>query len=192
MNINVTMARNTNRNNIKPMLRLIVGVMILFCLCGTIIALQSINSGQFASLYSITHCTFSFFSIGILQVVMFMGSNLNSYALFALFILFLIGFELFTFLLITFLSSFAVFCLLVFFAIFQPANFAIISIAVFIIGLLVKFRKKFCFFANSASFRYDLLSHFRLLNRRLWLEPIARYALAVGSSYYIEDWGDFK
>ena len=193
MNINITMARNTNRNNIKPMLFFVtVAMMVLLGLFGTVMALQGINSWQFASLRSGAHSTFCLLSIGISSVITFMSFNLNNSTFFALFILFLVGFEMFTFLLISFLGSLPFCCLFVLFAILQPTEFALISIAVLINVLLVKFRKWFDILAFGTSFRYDFVRHLLLLIRSKCLESIAVYTIAVDSSYYMADWGDVK
>ena len=175
-----------NRNNIKPMFfGIAFMMMILFCLRRAILTLQCVNFGHFTSSCSSTHSTFSFFSIWISQVIAFMGSDLNSLTFFALFVSFLIGFEICTFFLIAFLGSFAIFCLLIFFAIFQPTNFALIKMAIFTASIYMKVSKRIRIFAFGSSFCYDWLRHGFLLTRKLCLEPIAGYMPAVGSFYYI-------
>ena len=50
--------------------------------------------------------------------------------------------------------------------------------------VFVIFRGRFYFFAMTASFCYDCLRHGFFLIKKLCLEPVARYTLAVGSLYY--------
>ena len=68
--MDIFMTFYTNRNNIKPMLCFItVPMMILFGLIGAIVALQSIDTGQFASLGSSVHDILCFFSFGMSQIL---------------------------------------------------------------------------------------------------------------------------
>lgn len=83
------------------------------------------------------------------------------------------------------MHCFTTFCLTIFFDILQKANFAIAFVCVFFALVFVKFRQRLDLFAFGTSFRYDLLRHNQLHNSWLCLEPVAGYASAVGSPYYI-------
>lgn len=62
----IFMTRNTYRNNIKPILRGIAFMMmVLFCLFGTVMARQSIRSGQFAISNSVAYSISSFSPTGM-------------------------------------------------------------------------------------------------------------------------------
>lgn len=78
-------------------------------------------------------------------------------------------------------------CLMIFSGVFQLAYFAFILITILITGCFIKSRKVLSFFANTAGFCYGFSSHFRLLNRRFWLEPIAEPISVLGSLYFISN-----
>ncbi|HUV71688.1 MAG TPA: hypothetical protein VMW25_01630 [Clostridia bacterium] len=64
-------------------------------------------------------------------------------------------------------------------AVFFLARFTPTNKAVFIHRVFIKFSSGLDFVALGTSFRYDLLSHNRLLIRRFWLEPFVGYAPQV-------------
>lgn len=199
----------TNRNYIKPMLRCIIPMVILFCLCGAVTALQSIRFGQSTFLYSICYSMSSLtlfrmsntilFLVGFIFFAFVITFLLNS-AFFALSVALMRGFTFFG-LAVSFLNSFAFFSLTILFLssftflafrIFRATSFAIRSMTVFGCTILMKFRQRFDLLAMRTSFRYDFSSHLRFSYKRFWSEPVAIHMVAVGSSYCTADWGDFK
>jgi len=194
------MARNTNRNNIEPMFRLIVFVvMIMFCLCWAVMALQRIKPGQSADSDGGIHSICCLPMFRMLDLITFLAAFLSGFALFALLITLLLSFKLFALLktfsnnsalfalFVTFLSSFEIFGLMIsFFVLFADlisTYFATASKPIFSASIFVKFRDWFGLFASSADFGYDLLSHNRLLIRRLRSEPIAP-TIGVNGSFF--------
>ncbi len=190
------MAFYTYRNDIQPVFLCIAFmVMILFCLCRAVMTLKDIRSRQSTGSDSIIHHVFSFKIFGMMRIISICSNNPNFSAFFALSIMFSYGFAFLALdiaLLIAFISSFPLFALsiaffgfltffalLVFFVICQLASFAFISV-------FAKFRDWFNLrrIAMVTDFGYDLLSHNRLLLRRLRLEPAAGYAPALGSPYF--------
>jgi len=185
--MNFTMTFYTNRYNIKPMLRRIALVMvILLCLRGTIMALQGIGMGQFTSSNSIIYNVHGFSMIWIMSMKTLVRFTLRKFTFFAMGIMFSGNFAFFT-LPIFSLCNLIAFELLVFFLILflllTATKFADITMSIMHFWMFMKFGYAFCFFANSAGFKYDLLSHNRLINRRLRLEPVSGYIPVSGSSY---------
>ncbi len=180
------MAFFTSRYNVKPVVRGIAFVvMVILCLCGAVVAQQSVDPGQFSGSDSMSHSTFSLNSFGMGGFVFFMAlktpcltslalviSSLSSYTIFALLVKFLDGLTFF---------ALAVLPLAVAIAYSTTKPKTIFPIIVF-----VKFRECFNFVAFGACFMYSLFSHFRLLIRRFWSEPYARPVRVSGSLYCID------
>lgn len=153
----------TQRDNTKAMLRGITGVVIMLCLLSTR-AFESIRTNHFAITDSIIHSVQCFNFFRMINVISF----LILLTLFALSITFFSKFPLFGFFISTssfFASGFAFFTLFVSF--FGSFTFVCLLI-----------------FALRGSFCYDCLSHNRLLNRRLRLEPFVRPMRMSGSFYF--------
>lgn len=168
--MNFPMTFLTYRYNIKPMLLGIAFVMmILFCLCGAVMALQRIGAGQSSGFDGMVYLVRWFIPFGMLDAKTFLDNSSGGFAFFAL------GISL--------IYIFPFFALSINPLIYVLAYSAIASKAIFCRAIFVKFRKRFNLFAFPTSFCYDLLRHNRFLNKRLCLEPVARYALAVGLFY---------
>jgi len=177
------MTIKTNRNNIEPMLRFVTLVMVIVRRLFTTRTLQRIWSRQSIFFYrSIDNLT-SFNALGITNSI----CKNSRFTFFAVCIAFLASLA-FLALVIAFVRSLAFFALAVLFSTY----FTMRLIAIFATLVFRKFRKWFDFFALATSFRYDLLSHNRLLNRRLCLEPVAGHTPAVGSLYYSRPIGGVK
>lgn len=194
---NLVMTRNANRNHIEPKLRgIAVVMMILFCLCRAVMALQGIRPGQSAISDSIIHSIycpqmFRMANVKFIQIINSSFSTLFAFvvafyynlAFLALGIAFLNGFVRFA-LTVTFFGGLAFFAFSITFFRSALADFAISLMTIFGFRMFVELRDWFDFFASAASFRYDLLRHFRFSNKRLCLEPVAGHTPAVGSLYY--------
>ncbi len=140
----------------KPVLRFVTGMMVLFCRIATG-TFERIWSRHFACSNSIID---SFLSFDLLRILQFI-----------------------------FMKPFAVrflafITLVIFLRAKLVADFTVRIKPIFSSSIFTKFRNWSDLFAVRTSFRYTLLSHFRLLIRRFWLEPVAART-AVGSSYYI-------
>ena len=61
-----------NRNNVKPVFWFIAGMVVLFCLCWAIVALQSFNTRHFAPTNSMINGSFSFAGFRVLKTPLFM------------------------------------------------------------------------------------------------------------------------
>jgi len=179
------MTMDTNRNNIKPVFRRIAFmVMVVYRLVATR-TLQRIRSRQCTSTNCATNSTCSFFIniIWVLIMKTFLHSPKSRSTFIALSITFVRSLTLFTppiIFVIGFLVDFSFFTL----SIILFAGFAYSCVSIFVACMLIKFSKRFDLLASATSFRYDLLSHFRLLIRRLWLEPYAPPVGVSGSLYY--------
>ena len=189
----------TNRNNIKPMLRFITEMMMIFmCRLFAKDAQQRIGRRQLALSDGIFNETTGFYSIRMTQSICFdsfftffalcvaflcslsfFGLHMSSYFLpvkFSTFFGLQIGF------LVGFLISFIFWSFVIFFNSLICAYFAICSKSIWSSTVLIELRSDL--FANSASFGYDCLRHNRLLDRRLCLEPNAGPIPVSGSLYY--------
>ncbi len=191
------MTFNTDRYNVKPMpWGIAMPMVIILSLCGAVMALQAIGSGQFASsnglpnsfagtnfvrmtLYVASLCCFAFFCFGV-----FAGLNSSSYSTkLALRITPFCNLAFFA-LFIAFQYNFAFVCLVIVFLGFGEAYFAIVAKPILSTTVFVKFRDRLSFFAMGTSFCYDLLRHGFFLSKKSCLEPVAALT-AVGSFYYI-------
>jgi len=182
----------TNRNYIKPMLRGITFVMMILRRLMTAGALQRACLRQFASYNGNHHSAASFYSFRVILLIAFPAN----FALFALLIM-LTGTltSLFTFVgfVIIFSRCFAMFCLKILFRVLRFAQFAPISVSIFVAFVLAKFRQWLDLFAFRAAFCFNYLSHNQLLYSWLRLEPaLAGHVPAVGSLYYSKSMGDVK
>lgn len=176
------MARNTNRNYIKPMFRGVAFVMMVLRSLFATSTLQRINFRQFPFFNSFLNNLTSFTLLRMLQVISLHNLGTGYPAFFSLFMAFLSCFAFFT-LAITFVPCFSFFGL----AITVLTYFAIRRTTIFLGAILVKFRQGFDFFAFGTSFGYDLLRHNQLLNSWLCLEPYARSVRVSGSIYFKEE-----
>ena len=170
------------------MLRVItMPMMILICSCGTIVALKRIRTGKFTNRNSVIHSMYCFLMFRMKFGIMFSAAIIVSPA-FLTFPITKISFATrystffcrFKTKISPLMNSFAFFCFTIFFTFFQKTDFAIVSVSIGAIRTFVKFRKRFDFFANSAAFGYDLLSHNRFLSTilvRAGYQPHAGYRL---------------
>lgn len=184
---NLVMTRYTNRNNIKVVFWFIAFVMVVvFCLLATG-TLQSIRMGQFAASNSNNYSVSCLSAFWKTIVIFDISLSLAIFAYLALLIS-LNGnsssFSLVIFCGRLYVAFSALFSLLVCFVAPITANLALITISIFSTMVFGKFRNRFDLLASTTSFGYDLLSHFRLLNRRFWLEPYARPVRVSGSLYF--------
>jgi len=201
------------RNNIEPMFRCVAfPVMVMFCLVATG-TFQAIGSRQLTTPDGIFYSPTSFNPFWVILGI-FVAIHLPFFALIIAFsckqgfyasritgccILIFFGCSmsfLCSFAHIAFPiklpNSFAFFCLHTIFYGLLGTVLAIRLKSVFGSSILTKLRERFNFFAFGTSFRYDLLSHFRLLVRRFWLEPVAVHTTAVGSLYCTQIGGVVK
>lgn len=204
------MAFYTNRNDIQPVFLCIALMMvILFCLCRAEMAWKDIGSGQFTISNGMIHSGYRFTAFGMTRIILifvglaffaakitfltcltFCALGITSFSFFAFFTLSIaisVSFAFFA-LPIALLRSFEFFGLMVSFLILfvglMSTYFAVALKPIFCGAGFAKFRKRFDFFAFATSFRHDFSSHFRLLYRRLWLEPIAPPIGVFGSFYF--------
>lgn len=170
-----------NRKNIKIMFRFISQMMmILLRRFKTKIALERCDFRHFAGKYGIIYGLFGFvimwiffFTTGIYATEHFSSSLGTS-------IILDLG-SSFLCLCISSQIGFVVFSSMI----FWPTCFTAILIATFPVLSFIKFRNGFGLLAFTALFRYSFSSHFRLLNRRLWLEPVSGYVPVSGLFYRI-------
>ncbi len=166
------MTHSTNNNDIKKMLRSIAGMMVMFGLFATR-AFKTIGTRQFTSGNSMINGVACFPASWKTSLIIFYSMIDSCFAYFAL--------------LISLFGRFALFTLVMFSDIFSATYFTMILITTFPFGCFVKLRKQFYFLTFATFFGYGLFSHNQLLYSWLRLEPVARYALAVGSfnsNYY--------
>ncbi len=163
------MTQTTNSNYVKPRLWLItVPVMIFFCWMITVMASQSIRTGQFACFNSTINSILGSYRFRM-AITVFAGSFLmNNFA--------------FSTLRVSFSSNLAFFASLIFTGFYEVAYFAIRTIANWATVSLIKFWKQFDLFTSTTSFCYSLLRHNRFLSKRLRLEPAAAHTV-VGLLY---------
>jgi len=181
------MAFSTNWNNIKPIFRKVTPMMILLCWMVSIMTKQGIRTRKLTNSDSLIYSFDGFHLIRIAGKKTFCCFSVHSFAFLALVISLISCFALFA-LFITFycclLRCFAFFSFLIFFNIFQEANFALIMQSIFSTSILVKFRNRFDLLAFRATFCLNCLRHYFLLYRKFCLEPVAVHTTAVGSFYY--------
>ena len=202
--MNFFMTNTTHWNNIKPMLRCIaLMVMVFLCLYGAVIAFQSIKSGQFANSNSSVYNTSCSNFIGIEYVILFVRLpalfrfvipfetiSLGNFSFFCFYVfstgsfiyLFsLLGFGIF---LITLpVCLFALLSSAILFLVQGPAFFAPGLKAFFSRRLFIKIRNGFKCLALSTILGYDCCSHSCFLSKRVWLEPVGSTILPIGSLY---------
>lgn len=186
------MTMDAQRNYIEPMFRF-VALVVVVLLCGfTAGTLQRIRSGQLAFSNGFSHSCQSFCVVWMILPMFFCSFACKHFISFALLIQFVCVFTLLTFAIainrtaiccFTFFRLmvfalnftycfFAFFCLAILIVIFEMATFAVIFVTTFGTRTFVKFGNRLGFLADSAGFRYDLLSHNRLLTRRLRGTPL--------------------
>lgn len=178
------MAFSTNRNDIKPMLRLIaMPVMILLRRFRAINTEQRMNFRQFASIHSVIYNIFRFPTFRMTNT----KTLIYSFAFLSLTIALITCFTFFCFeitsnsLTIAFSAPLS---LTIFFYSFTIADLTISSMVIFPCSIFVKFRNRLDLLANGTSFRYDLFRHcFSPIKKSYCLEPVAGHVPAVGSSY---------
>lgn len=177
----------TYRQNIKPIFFSISLVMVVMLSLFTAKALKIIGPRQFTSSNGIINSHDCFHISWKLASIFINSTPTCRFAYFALHIISSVIFAFFT-LIITAsrfkTNSFALFGLTILLAIFQMAIFTLIFVATFVIKTFVEFRKRFCFFANTAGFCYDELSHLRFLSKRNRLESFVRPVRIFDSFYY--------
>lgn len=185
------MARNTNRNNIKPMLTGIsLMVMILFCLFAT---RAFINMGwlHFTQGDRVAYSAAGLTFLAVFNIISF--ATLFVFFRFQVFLAgsFLRGLTFFTLPKSFTFLSFAIFshiCKLIFlrlisFAVCFATILTMIPKTIPRVLILVKFRKVLDYFAFRASFCYGLIRHGFFLHEKLCLEPLQAQYLC-GSLYY--------
>ena len=150
-------------------------MMILFCLCGAIMALQRIWARKFAISNIMIDSSTGFMFFGIKFVIAFICSFAfftlfmtlsTKFAFFGLYVTFL-GCLIFISLPITFFHNFiffslamaflsgsALFCSAIFFGMFQITNFATILMIIFSILVFIKFWKRLDLFTRTTLFRF--------------------------------------
>ncbi len=158
----------TNRNYIKLIFECITGVMIFLGLLKAVMTLLYIRPRQFACSHSIAYSLMRLKLVRITDVITFLGIYVGCFTFIAL--------------TITFNCSTALFCISMFFLLFRTTGFAFTQSSFFHMTMNIKFRKGFCFFANTASFCYNWFRHNRFLNKRFCLEPTAAHT-AIGLFY---------
>lgn len=203
------MTRLAKRNNIEPIFRGIAFMVVVFFGCFMAVrTLKSLGMGQIA----VSDCFFnSIHSFSLLWVVLTMLACSYPCKTFAVSTLVIMLFSIFAFIAFvvvftrTTMSSFpffrfavfdfdisgyffASFCFSVSVTIIQMAAFTITFITITASWVLVKFRNRFGFLANSAGFCYDLLRHDFFLSKKLCLEPLQTQYLC-GSLHYTTSWG---
>lgn len=194
--IGFSMAFFANRNNVKPMLRRIAVPMVIFSgWMISIMALQGLRPGKFSSFDRMIYNMSGFGPIRMLFTISFGMVSSIQFAFFAVVISLSCYF---TFICLA-ISSFgfkvinsAVWSLGIVFFVLQITFYTITSISIAACRVFVKLRKRFCFFASSAGFCYDLFSHNQLLISWLRLEPVSGYIPVSGLSYYSEGRGAVK
>lgn len=193
-----------NRHNVEPILRGIsLVMMIFFCLCGAVMALQGVRPEQFTSSDSITHSLTGLMAFGMPNLITANITKTSSLAFFSLLIVFLAGLAFFASFVTTtnrfaffalevaFSANFVFLCLLVLPVEVFLACFALVLIAIFFATVFTKFREMFGLLALVATFGYDWFRHGFLLFRKLCLEPRQTQYLC-GSFYFNERKKDVK
>ena len=168
------MARNTDRNNIKPMFRLVVFPMvILFSLIGAITTSQSPCRIHFAISDGIANGITGLNLQIVFLTILFSIRDSFLFASVGLLILFLVSLAI----------CLTVFALPIFSCCYTSTRLASPRKSIFCAFILVKFNNGFSLFANRTLFCYNLLRHNRFLNKRLLLEPYAEPISVCGSLY---------
>jgi len=189
------MTFETHRNNVKPMLRFVAFVVVVFLCWIAAGTLQRIWSRQFANTNGVINSGLSFNSFGMVKVILFysslvslatfvsstmvfLGEVVSRFTFFSLPIAFG-NYYMFGALVVPFLTSLTFLTLIILFA----TDFTLSSMAILLGTVFVKLRKRFDFFAFGAAFGYDYFSHFRFLSKREWLEPNSPPIGLSGSLY---------
>ena len=208
------MTRDTQRDNIKPVLAGITGMMVMLRLF-TAGALQVVGMGQFTAFNSTLYGSLG----GIFNEVCFSVFFLSYLTSFAIAVSFACSFIFIAFL-ITFLPNFVFICLAMFFKtcfntkwiffIISPYSvptclftifclraffktlFTLIAVIIFASWTYRKIRDILYLFANKTSFCYDLLRHGFLQHRKLCLRAGRRLRPAVGSFHNTTNRGAVK
>ena len=161
----------THRNNVKPMFFLVSLMMVIF-FCGvTTRALQRAGFKQLFGSNQLFYFFSSLYPIWMLVPIFFTCSSVNIIAFFCL----VISSDFFS------MVFFAPISFAIQFFVNRTTRFAYIPMFVF---KPIKIRNGFNMIAVRTCFCYNRLRHNRFLNKRFCLEPVARYPLAVGLSYY--------
>ena len=162
----------TNRNNIKPMLRFISVVMVVFICLFTTGTLQRIRSWQSTIDNCLLYHTISFSSLWITYIIQFIATLFVyfSFFTFVIFRRYSIG------------NRFTMFSLPIFAHAFIIANFTNIVITIFSSVVFVKVRQRFDLLAFRAFSGYVWVRHGFLLIRKSCLEPVAGYTLRSAHS----------
>ena len=176
------MTKYTNRDNIKPMFFIVVGMMIMFCLFTTR-TFESFCRWHFVGSDSMVYYALGFSFLCVASCVFLFSCFENLGLLIYLLVLFLVFFisnrlSLF----FSYKQSF--FALFIFFTAYSSAVLTFSLKPIFCVTVLVKFRKWFDLFASRTLFHYNHFSHFCFSSKRNWLEPICWYTPAVGLSYH--------
>jgi len=182
------MTRHTNRNNIKPMLFGIAGVVILFSWLLAVMTRQSIRTNQSVIPNSVPYSVTCLSFFGILKPIAFFQSGFNNFTFFGLSPAFVI---IFYFLKMTESVSLCLFamCFFTFFSlsmfleILVLAILAEILIAVFHSKVFIKLRKWLNLFACGTLFCYDCFIHSLFPCKRLRSEPVSGYIPVSGLFY---------
>lgn len=181
------MTIHTNGNDVKPVFwRIAVPMMIFFGGLWTIMALQRIGMGQFTISDSIINGINCLSAVGMVDVVsliifLFACSTLIALAVSVFCCFPFFGFAMFS--LCNHINRFTFFGCEIMRMICRNTQLAIRIMTIFFTRIFMKLHKRFDFFAFGTSFRYDLLSHNRLLVRRLRLEPSIEPISMSGSLY---------
>lgn len=171
------MTLSTDWHNIEPMVgRVAVPMMILLRRLWAVMTQSSIRAGQFAITDCVIYGARSLKLIWMTSIETFHFCFVNYFA-FGCFLIFLNSFAI---------NNFAFFGFLVIIRGYYMAKFTFTLMSIFFCFTFVKFRNWFDCFAFWTSFRYDFISHFRLLYRRFWLEPNAQPICVSGSFYFIQ------
>ncbi len=102
----------TNRQNIKPVLRFIAGMMVFFCLFGAVMAFQGVGEGQGAGFDGIFHSINCLAPLWMIPIILLCGLSSRSFTFFALVVSFGTLLTLFA-LVVTFLAGPSLFALFV-------------------------------------------------------------------------------
>ena len=174
------MTFNTNRNNIKPILRGITFVvMVMFCLFWALRAFQSIRAKQIASSNSVINSIygFDFFRISTFS------ASISNFILFAIIIVVFSTYSFFCFL-VTLLCSPMLFFTFLALSVLLTTSPAKDLVSIFLSTVFIELRQRFYLVALRTSFGYDLLRHNCFSIKQLCSGPVLGYIPTSGSFYY--------
>ena len=158
------MTVTTSRYNVKPVLRgVALVVMVILCLLGAVMALQSVGSGQLAGSDSFIYSILRPLAFGMTKAILFLGIS----SFFALFVTPTGNFTLLA-LFVASLGTLAFVSFTILLHILFFTGLALEMKAIFAVAVFVKLRERLNLFAMTTSFGYALLSH-------LILSPIKNY-----------------